>query len=378
MIRLILILISFISFTTISSQDNCYDIIKQMAEQDKCLSSRAGTKSRVAKQSNNSWSFGLNMLRETKCNGTYYACGMTRAWTSEVWEGIFRQYKEWKNDDGLNGTNAGYVNLIGQNLIDHFTQMRASTNNRVIYHMRHSGTHDHVWVVEQLPEQGGYRIYQSYQDAYSLKAWLSTSLEGLFGEEKDIKIFTNVQKTMNDTILKITSGKISFNNLDKIADELKAFLPFLIYVRDYNQTTTMDNFKKSWEAYGKGKILDWTSFRNYLGVLSNHTSSLNSSDWSNAPFSQTAWDDWVLLFASPNPLYYPGLPTNALISMMMSKTRAYRFEVLPVVVEPFPNCTQNRDFILVNTLNAGIVTNTSGSQFTGFSLLIIFLFSLFF
>ncbi|WP_163867486.1 hypothetical protein [Myxococcus eversor] len=98
--------------------DSCYEHVRRLSAHDRVLSTRLDHKSRAAKEAQDAARF-VSVMLDSRENGDWYACGMTRAWVTEVFEGLERQYSE-------------------------------------------------------------YRIYQSYADAYSLSAWLSDSTEGLF------------------------------------------------------------------------------------------------------------------------------------------------------------------------------------------------------
>jgi hypothetical protein len=48
---------------------------------------------------------------------------------------------------------------------------------------------------------------------------------------------------------------------------------------------------------------------------------------STTPFDQSQWDAWNLLYGSPDPLYYPGLPFNTLAAGMFPEGTKYSFQV---------------------------------------------------
>ncbi|NTX08046.1 hypothetical protein [Myxococcus sp. CA040A] len=83
---------------------------------------------------------------------------MTRAWVTEVFEALERQSSEYKFDDGIDGSRAGYRVVHGDELQGVF-QHHAGRDETVIYRVRHTGTEDHVVTLEQLPRGQGYRIY---------------------------------------------------------------------------------------------------------------------------------------------------------------------------------------------------------------------------
>ena len=133
-----------------------------------------------------------------------------------------------------------------------------------------------VWFIEQLPNQGGYRIYQSYNGAYSLKAWLATDVDTMTATG-DIKVFYKVKNATND-LIKALSGKLnkepkSSNNilflikiqllggtLDINSDLTMSPIfpedvkPFINYVKNYELSDAVGVFKLAWESYGKGQV----------------------------------------------------------------------------------------------------------------------------
>ena len=104
-----------------------------------------------------------------------------RSWEAELLQGLRRQYQEIKikypNGKPINYDASGYHIETGQKIVDLFTR-NLENKHRILYLMEIVGPLDHVWMIEQLPNGKGYRIHQSYNNAYSLKAWLSSSLEG--------------------------------------------------------------------------------------------------------------------------------------------------------------------------------------------------------
>ena len=60
----------------VSNPRSCFNKIKELANQDKCLSSRLPQKLDAAEMARNPVQF-VNMVNkiQQKCNGTYYVCG---------------------------------------------------------------------------------------------------------------------------------------------------------------------------------------------------------------------------------------------------------------------------------------------------------------
>jgi len=314
-------------FLSLCSATNltCYEIIVKLSSQDKCLSSRSDFKVSIASHYSNPTNYGKAVRAASyKCNGTFYSCGLTRSWVTEVFEGVEAQFSEYKYYDGFNGVLAGYVTdyeailTIAKNLPYH-----------VMFHIRHTGAHDHVWTVEQLANKGGYRIYQSYKDTYSLKAWLSQNLTGLFeADNGDIMLPRATQAMIDAKIQNLTGGAFSLKNLSGLPDQFKPMLPYLEYIRDFNQTFVMNRFQKAWELYGQGKILNNTFFWNdYVKKLSNIVNYLKKYDNTENPFPQDIYDTWIELFGAADNTVFPGFPTN-LLTKLVTPGQVYRFEIL--------------------------------------------------
>ena len=94
-----------------------------------------------------------------------------RSWIAEILQGLSDQYIELSHRNNSGTRAAGFVNVTGWNIVDLFNKNAGSTR-RILYKFQIVGPLDHVWLVEQLPYGGGYRVYQSYNNAYSLKVIL--------------------------------------------------------------------------------------------------------------------------------------------------------------------------------------------------------------
>lgn len=193
---------------------------------------------------------------------------------------------------------------------------------------------------------GGYRIYQSYHDAYSLKAWLSTSVDNLYNAVSgDIMMFNEVKQMADQTVQKLTGGKQGlYTNWENSTDIQDVMKPFLRYIRDYNKTTVISNFKRAWSKYGQGKSVPWSAFQVYLDSLANITAYFKANDNTQTLFSEKVWNDWIDLFGSPNPVHFPNLPLNALTSVLLPG-KVFRFEVKKVEFPKPPSCYYNAYYI---------------------------------
>ena len=319
------LLLSLFLFS-VSSQ-KCFEIVKNMSIDDKCLFSRAIVEKNMAQQANDSSAtFVSSMKNFIKCNGTFAVCGNTRSWVTEVFEGLASQLREAANED-TNGTKAGYQTLIGDDLINFF-QAQSSINEAVIYHLRHVGTQDHVWTIEKLVNKSGYRIYQSYNDAYSLRSWLSDNITGYFGPNGDLMIFEKMIAQVNNSLIQTTNKSVSLNNLDDLPAPYKGYIDYFKFVRDYNQSANYKNFVRGWDKYGKGKILNQNEFDDYIKLNANITSYFNGFDGTNSTFPQYIYDIWLDLYSAPDPVYWPGYPNNFLTQLLWTEKRTYGFEVL--------------------------------------------------
>lgn len=308
---------------------SCHDRIRELSAQDRKLSSRADHKYQSAREAPDAEHF-VSVMLTSRENGEDFACGLTRAWVTEVFEGLERQYSEYRNDDGIDGSRAGYQIVHGDGLAALF-QSHAESLETVIYHVRHTGTEDHVVTVEQLPRRQGYRIYQSYINAYSLNAWLSASTDGLFNADAgEIMVWRGLQTAANATLAQVSGGKASLDNLDALPEEWRFARPYYEYVRDYDEARIMANFEKAWTRYGQGRVLPPAEFfDDYLVKLARLEAYFRQNDHASKPFPEDIWNTWIDLYASPNPLHFPGLPHDFITDLLLAD-RDYRLEILVV------------------------------------------------
>lgn len=307
------------------------DHIWALSVQDRRLASRRAHKARAAKETQSPAQF-VQALRDTREEGKAFSCRMTQAWVTEVFEGLESQYVEYKYDDGGDGSKAGYRVLQGDG-IRGFFQGCAESATTVIHHLRHTGTEDHAFTVEQLPRGQGYRIYQSYGGAYSLRAWLSSTTHGLFAEDTgEIIVWKQLHAEVNEELAKLTGGRASLAQLDALPEELKVLRPYCEFVRDYDKGQIMANFERSWSRYGQGRVLTQAEFfDDYLVKLARLETYLRQHDHQPTPFPREIWDMWIELYASPTSLHFPQLP-HELITDLSMPGRDYRLELLDVVL----------------------------------------------
>jgi hypothetical protein len=268
-------------------------------------------------------------MRGSKEDGKAFSCRMTQAWVTEVFEGLETQHTEYKHDDGVDGSKAGYRVVRGDELHGFFRGC-AESEATVIHHMRHTGTEDHAFTIEQLPRLQGYRIYQSYGGAYSLRAWLSNTTHGLFAEDTgEIIVWKQLHAEVNDELAKLSGGRASLAHLDALPDELKVLRPYCEFVRDYDKEQIMANFERSWSRYGQGRVLTQAEFfDDYLVKQARLEAYFRQHDHHRTPFPRDIWETWIELHACPTSLHFLQLP-HELITDLAMPGRDYRLEILP-------------------------------------------------
>ena len=248
-----------------------------------------------------------------------------RGWIAEILQGLSSQYDEFKNRTESGWPAAGFQNVTGQNVITLFNQNLGSAD-RILYKFQIVGPLDHVWMVEQLANGAGYRVYQSYNNAFSLKAWLAkANLKALHGT--DIIIWHDVIK-MADAFLKSAGGSMS--DLNNLPAQFKPLKPWLVYIRDYNLTQVEAELRKAWGVIGQGRIMTKDYFyKNYLTKLANLTEAIIPFVSTAKPWTRELHEMWTELFGAPNPVLFPGYPFNTLTAQYSQK---YALEVKPLII----------------------------------------------
>lgn len=311
--------------------DSCHEQVRRLAAHDRVLSTRLAHKSQAAKGAEDAARF-VSVMLDSREDGDRYFCGMTRAWVTEVFEGLERQYSEYRFDDGIDGSRAGYRVVHGDELHGFF-QQHSGREETVIYRVRHTGTEDHVVTIEQLPRGQGYRIYQSYADAYSLSAWLSDSTEGLFEPDTgELMVWRGLQASVNQFLAQVSNGQASLDNLDAVPADWRFALPYYESVRDADEAFVLAGFTPAWERYGKGRVVPPAEFfDDYLVKLARLEVYFRENDHLSAAFPEEIWNTWMALHAAPNPLHHPGLPHDFVTDLLLAD-RDYRLELLDVVL----------------------------------------------
>jgi hypothetical protein len=266
------------------------------------------------------------------------------SWVSEVFVGLKDQFVEYKN--GFDGPSAGYDNYIGKDLKDLFVSRRNDPNH-IIYQLRHNGTETHIWTIEQLAKNKGYIIYQSFYDTYSLKAWLSKNINGMYNADNgEIMMLKTVKSEVNKFIQYVSNGQLDINSDLRNTSIPAYFIPFVNYVRNYNKETVLNNFKRAWNQWGKGKVIDWKSFRVYVDKLADMTSYFKNNVNTANLFSEKIFNDWIDLYGSPSPTHYFNMPNNAITDLAFAQSpRGYDFQIKVVVLKDTENCKANYDVL---------------------------------
>lgn len=139
----------------------------------------------------------------------------------------------------------------------------------------------------------------------------------------------------------LTAGQFNITTLDNAVSIPENFKPFARYVRDYNETIAVNNFKRAWEKYGKGQIISESNMNIFIRTLANMTSYLSRNANTASPFDETIFNSWIDLFGAPDLVHYPNLPNNAITSMILPKDRVYRFEVKATILKSPNKCAFN-------------------------------------
>mmetsp|Transcript_25877 Transcript_25877/g.19514 ORF Transcript_25877/g.19514 Transcript_25877/m.19514 type:complete len:195 (-) Transcript_25877:329-913(-) len=194
-------------------------------------------------------------MRKKEESGDEYESDLTRSWVTELFQGLKNTYKEYK---GIEEGSEGYQEYYGQDIIDLFDSY-ASSDSSFTFQLKHVGAEEHEWVVEQLVGGGGYRVYHSYDQAYSLKSWLQeddSDFEDLY-DSGDFMIFEDLQAQVNAILAFMTMGgeQASLDNLDQFFVEYPEYSDaedVLVFIRDYGYDEIISYFTPAWESWGKG------------------------------------------------------------------------------------------------------------------------------
>jgi hypothetical protein len=317
-----LIITTTIGFTSstsgeqINSTRSCFDAISRLAAHDKILGSRSTNKRNVAPTTGSADKFKEKM-DQIKANGTAFNCGETMSWVTEIFEGLGSQYEEYKN--GRSGKKAGYKSNIGKDLILLFNTLKSS-KNRIIYHCQHIGSSDHVFAIEQIPPSNGkidptYRIYQSYNGAFSLRAWLSKNLTAdkivVNGDIIIPHVSRCIQQTNDKSEECVGFRKMVDQMRGLFAGKGSAYDKFVDLNEHFSILNATAMFTQAWSLYGKGRAFSADYFFNeYLEKTAKVSKYYEEFSRTDTPWSADIYNKWIELYGSPDPMRYPGLPAN--------------------------------------------------------------------
>eukprot|EP00906_Rhabdomonas_costata_P016022 RCo022963 len=333
-----------------SEPDECLNAVSAAAAYDERFETRLGHKGSAANSAASAEQFEELMLQQRE-TGTMYGCIYAMGWVSEVFEGLRRQWEEYRYQPY--DFRAGYVELFGDDIIAAIAARRGVTNARVLYHIILLGNHVHAFLVEQLPNQLGFRVHETFRGAYGMRAWLlrSTSELSLAFDKGLLMLPGELYGGMDSVVRNLTRGEGSLANFEIIEKHFPQYaplLPYLRFVRDYNKGAVLDNFQRAWSQFGQGQVLSWDKFHpSFLAPLANLTAGMRAlGTTTSAPYPADLYDTWISLFGSPDPWAYPGVPNNAIIPFFHPELPPLSARVLAVEV-PFPeNCAANAKVLI--------------------------------
>eukprot|EP00668_Euglena_longa_P017395 GGOE01021790.1.p1 GENE.GGOE01021790.1~~GGOE01021790.1.p1 ORF type:complete len:292 (+),score=56.14 GGOE01021790.1:489-1364(+) len=216
-------------------------------------------------------------------------------------------------------------------------------------------------VVEQLPSQGGYRVYQSYNSAHSLYAWLSprsTNLNKLY-DNGFIMSNPKWDPLFNASLKALFGPSVNLKNYMYVPDEASPLVPLLkAFLNNFESLNTkssvLANFRKAKEQYGEGTIISKsTFFGTYLPKLAAISSFFKEAWGTSTPIPQSISDYWIDLYGTPNLFIFAGAPTNLIPSLIGSTVTKYYLQALPVVVPDALQCLTNRNLLAWSLLVPG-------------------------
>ena len=213
-------------------------------------------------------------------------------------------------------------------------QNNSALSGRVLYHFSLDWQQKVFWVVEQLSFGRGYRVYQSNQDAFTQNAWLQRNDISPLGSS-DLFTWSRVRSEANGFLQRYGA---SLSNLVNVPASLK---PWMMSIRDQNMTQVNETFRKSWSSFGKGRILPkaWF-FEHYLTPLSKLNSALSSLAGTSKAWNPELQKEWSMLFGSPNPWMYPGVPVDSYNGSILRRD-PLQLRVSKISAQAEANCPLN-------------------------------------
>ena len=101
-----------------------------------------------------------------------------------------------------------------------------------------------MFAIEHLPADGGFWMFQSYAQAYSLRSWLACSLLPEASFEEGQLMLNEELKGIVDTALRVvTLGRNSVDNIydPPLSSILDPIFLYIEYVALYDQQQVVDN-----------------------------------------------------------------------------------------------------------------------------------------
>mmetsp|Transcript_6039 Transcript_6039/g.16393 ORF Transcript_6039/g.16393 Transcript_6039/m.16393 type:complete len:328 (-) Transcript_6039:327-1310(-) len=275
-----------------------------------------------------------------------FSCGYTQGWVSEIFEGLIASFPFWAGgaagDNVSPNADVGYSEVSGDSVTAIF-QSTADSDGSYMFRIYHGGLADHVLLVEQLAHRRGYRVYQSYNSAYSLHAWLSnaTTPEGL--EHLWSSDSTTGHIIPNDKLAAVMSASLAALNpawtlespptLEELraspalpgpmADAVYAFLTTWTPIVS-DKAVIFDYLIDSKKRFGGGRVIPPAEFMqeyvSRMATLSAFYVEAGPPGSSSMIVTQDIFDMWAELYGSPNPQVSPNLPFNfiAALNSMLS------------------------------------------------------------
>lgn len=285
---------------------DCYDAVHELAPHDALLQSRLDLKLGLTANGTVSLDNFVAAVTHAPANGTFFGCGYTRNYVTEVFLGLEASYAELIGAGGdPSGEGAGFANLLGEDLVALF-DVHTNSTSTVLYELALTGAADHVWLVEQRPGPT-FRVYQSYFEAHSLRAWLADEAElpSLF-DTGDFLLLRRAKDIMDGILAK---AGCSADALEDCPLWLSPFRPWIRELHSYDRAAMLGNFLPAWRSFGAGQTLGGEEFHaTYLRPLAALTVALQRFPGTLWPWTREVHEAWIALFASPHPLAYPGVP----------------------------------------------------------------------
>lgn len=326
---------------------DCSEYVDALAKHDIFLNGRKELATELINNGSTAGQFVKDMKNKAK-SAAKYQCGNTRFWIDGIYMGTPHQYEELRLASDGYGVDAGFQDVMGNNKTrDLFSKYADLEGSLVLYKFQTFGALDHVWAVLQVPGPK-YKVFQSYNMAYSLYAWMSSQLNGLF-VDGHIRYWDDVRSYLK-AYLEKNGGQLYDNGTITFpANTPPKFQEWARYIVDYNQTMIEANLVKAWDKFGQNKLLDKTPFMtDYVDVLQKLMDATKPLVNTAAVWTQELHDQWISLFGSPNPVCYPGVPFNTLTADAPQQT--LELQVRVEIVEMERNSCQENYMEMGNTI----------------------------